>query len=41
MLEIRNIYKTFNKDTINERKALNGVSLKLEGGGVFLFFRSK
>ncbi|MCI8284713.1 MAG: ABC transporter ATP-binding protein [Firmicutes bacterium] len=32
MLEIRNIYKTFNKDTINERKALNGVSLKLEDG---------
>lgn len=32
MLEIKNIYKTFNKDTINERKALNGVSLKLEDG---------
>ncbi len=32
MLEIRNIYKTFNPGTINERKALNGVSLKLEEG---------
>ncbi|MGI6206282.1 MAG: ABC transporter ATP-binding protein [Anaerovoracaceae bacterium] len=32
MLEIRDIYKTFNKGTINEKKALNGVSLKLEDG---------
>ncbi|MDD7408550.1 MAG: ABC transporter ATP-binding protein [Anaerovoracaceae bacterium] len=32
MLEIKNIYKTFNKGTINEKKALNGVSLTLEDG---------
>lgn len=32
MLEIKNIYKTFNKGTINEKKALNGISLTLEDG---------
>lgn len=32
MLEIRDIYKTFNPGTINEKKALNGLSLKLEDG---------
>ncbi len=32
MLEIKNIYKIFNKGTVNERKALNGVSLKLDDG---------
>ena len=32
MLEIKDIYKTFNAGTINERKALRGVSLKLEDG---------
>ncbi len=32
MLEITNIKKTFNPGTINEKKALNGVSLKLEDG---------
>lgn len=32
MLEIRNIYKTFNRGTINEKKALQGVSLKLNEG---------
>lgn len=32
MLEIRNIYKTFNPGTINEKKALQGVSLKLNEG---------
>ena len=32
MLEIRNIYKTFNKGTINEKKALNGVNLTLNEG---------
>ena len=32
MLEIKNIYKTFNKGTINEKKALNGVSLTLNDG---------
>ncbi|MGM9613901.1 MAG: ABC transporter ATP-binding protein [Oscillospiraceae bacterium] len=32
MLEIRDIYKTFNPGTINEKKALQGVSLKLNEG---------
>ena len=32
MLEIRDIHKTFNKGTINEKVALNGVSLRLEDG---------
>ena len=32
MLEIRNIHKTFNPGTINEKHALNGVNLKLEEG---------
>ena len=32
MLEINNVYKTFNLGTINEKKALNGVNLKLEEG---------
>ena len=32
MLEIKDLYKTFNAGTINERKALQGVSLKLEDG---------
>ena len=30
MLELNNVYKTFNLGTINEKKALNGVNLKLE-----------
>ncbi len=32
MLEIKNIYKTFNKGTINEKTALNGVNLTLNEG---------
>lgn len=32
MLEIKNVYKTFNPRTINEKKALNGVNLILEDG---------
>ncbi len=32
MLEIRNIYKTFNAGTVNEKTALNGVSLTLRDG---------
>lgn len=32
MLEIRSIYKTFNVGTVNEKTALNGVSLKLNEG---------
>ncbi len=32
MLEIKNIYKTFNPGTVNEKRALNGLSLVLEEG---------
>ncbi len=32
MLEIRNVHKTFNPGTINEKKALNGIDLKLNEG---------
>lgn len=32
MLELKNIYKTFNPGTINEKTALNGLSLKLKEG---------
>ena len=32
MLEVKNIYKTFNSGTINEKIALNGLSLKLNEG---------
>jgi putative ABC transport system ATP-binding protein len=32
MLELKNIHKTFNKDTINEKKALLGIDLKLFEG---------
>lgn len=32
MLEVKNIYKTFNPGTITEKKALNGVDLVLEDG---------
>ena len=32
MLEIRNIYKTFNPGTVNEKRALDGLSLTLEDG---------
>ena len=32
MLEIRDVYKTFNPGTINEKRALRGVSLTLEDG---------
>lgn len=32
MLEIRNVYKTFNAGTINEKKALQGVNLTLQDG---------
>ena len=32
MLEIKNIYKTFNKGTVNEKKALTGVSFTLNDG---------
>ena len=32
MLEIKNIYKTFNAGTVNEKHALNGVNLTMEDG---------
>lgn len=32
MLEIKNVYKTFNPGTVNEKTALNGISLTLEDG---------
>ena len=32
MLEVRDIYKTFNAGTINEKRAMNGVTLTLNEG---------
>ena len=32
MLELKNIYKTFNAGTVNEKRALKGVNLTLEDG---------
>ena len=32
MLEIKEIWKTFNPGTVNEKQALRGVSLTLEDG---------
>ena len=32
MLDIKNVKKTFNKNTINEKKALNGINLHLNEG---------
>lgn len=32
MLELHNVKKAFNKGTINEKKALNGVELTLQDG---------
>ena len=32
MLDMKNIRKTFNPGTVNEKTALNGVSLTLEDG---------
>ena len=32
MLEVKNIFKTFNKGTINEKHALNGVNLTMNDG---------
>ena len=32
MLEIKDVFKTFNAGTINEKRALNGVNLKLNAG---------
>ena len=32
MLQIKNVHKTFNPGTINEKKALNGIDLELNEG---------
>ena len=32
MLKVNSIYKTFNKGTVNEKRALNGVDLELNEG---------
>ncbi len=32
MLELKNVYKTFNPNTVNEKVALNGIDLKLNEG---------
>ena len=32
MLELKNIYKTFNAGTVNEKVALNGLDLTLDDG---------
>lgn len=32
MLEIKNVYKTFNEGTVNEKRALQGIDLTLEDG---------
>ena len=32
MLEVKNVFKTFNPGTITEKKALNGISLTLNDG---------
>ena len=32
MLEVQDIYKTFNPGTVNEKRALNGVSVTLNDG---------
>ena len=32
MLEVKNLYKTFNPGTVNEKRALNGLSIRLEEG---------
>ena len=35
MLEIKNVYKTFNAGTVNEKVALNGLNLSLEDGDFY------
>ena len=32
MLKIRDVYKTFNRGTVNEKVAINGLDLTLEDG---------
>ena len=38
MLEIKNVYKTFNPGTINEKRALNGLNLTLNDGDFVTVF---
>ena len=40
MLELKNIYKTFNPGTINEKVALNGLNLTLNEGDFVTVIRS-
>ena len=37
MLELQNLHKTFNPGTVNEKVALNGVSLKMDFPVIFDF----
>ena len=39
MLEIKSVYKTFNAGTVNEKRAINGIDLKLEDGDFDAKFR--
>ena len=32
MIQLNNIYKTFHKGTVNEKKALNGLNLQMKKG---------
>ena len=32
MLELKNLYKTFNAGTVNEKRAIDGLDLTLEDG---------
>ena len=41
MLELKNIYKTFNPGTINEKRALNGLNLKLNEGDCNCYRRKR
>ena len=41
MLELQNLHKTFNPGTVNEKVALNGVSLTMEAGDFATIVGSK
>ena len=32
MLKLKDVYKTFNRGTVNEKKAIDGLNLTLEDG---------
>ena len=40
-MNLKNIYKTFNPGTINEKRALNGLNLKLNEGDFVSCYRRK